>query len=95
MGDLQTIFEAIDRLPPDELEQVHNHVVERRTLQKQIAEESVEERIAALNEAFAEMREGLSEAELAEMIEAMNSEYISPKDLHMYDWLDELPEDER
>jgi hypothetical protein len=95
MSDLQALFEAIDHLPPDELEQVHNHVMERRTMQKQIAEESVEERIAALNRAFAEMREGLSKEELAEMIEAMNSEYISPKDLQMYDWLDDLPEDER
>lgn len=75
MSNLQALLEAIDRLPPDELEQVHEHVEERRALQRQIADESVEERIAALHQATDNFWEGFSDAEIDEIVADMNSEY--------------------
>jgi DNA repair exonuclease SbcCD ATPase subunit len=98
MTDMQALFHTIEQLSPAELEQVRQFVEERRDQLQQIrlpTDEEVEARINALHEAFAELREGLSEQDLQEISWAMNYEYVDPDALKAYDWIDELPEDER
>jgi hypothetical protein len=97
MSDLQTVLDAIDRLPPDELEQVREHIKERRQNDNRARRlnEDVEERIAGIREALAEFREGLTAEELNDLVNAIRLGYISPKELALYDWLDDLPENER
>jgi hypothetical protein len=93
MADVQTLLRTIDQLEPDELEQVHAHVEERRrSLQQQ---ENASAKVVALRAALAEFRDGLTQAEWAEISQAMNAESVEPEDLEQFDWLDNLPEDER
>ncbi|MEO8612524.1 MAG: hypothetical protein ABI690_31800 [Chloroflexota bacterium] len=80
MIDLQTLLETIDQLPPDELEQIQEHI-ERRRFQVEHGTprgETPDARITILKQAFSEMRDGLADNELHDVIEAMNSEYIEP-----------------
>lgn len=58
-------------------------------------QENPEERIQALRAAVDGFWDGMSEEDIEETIAAMNSEYVDPKDLTMWNWLDEIPEDER
>jgi hypothetical protein len=83
--DLQALKEAVDQLPADEFQELKQHIDERAQ-QFQQTQDDVEARIAALEAGFAELREGLSPDELAELVIAMNYEYIEP---------DDLPENER
>jgi uncharacterized protein YeeX (DUF496 family) len=92
MENLQDIYRAIDRLNNEELEQVQAYINQRRQ-QPQIADEDVQAKIAALREAFAEIREGMTPEELQKMIDVMNSEYIEPIDPADYTWLDGKDED--
>jgi uncharacterized protein YceH (UPF0502 family) len=55
-------------------------------------EEDVETRIAKLNEAFAELREGLTQEELDDIVWAMNYKYVHPDLDKEYDWLNEQAE---
>ena len=73
MSDLRALFEAIGRLPPDELEKVRDHIQQRRLELDQVrrSNEDVEERIAGIREALAEFREGLSERELNDIVAAI------------------------
>jgi hypothetical protein len=82
MMNLQTLLDAIDRLEPDELETVRERIEQRRgQMEIGIARgETPEERIAILNQAFAEMRAGLSSEELQEVVEVINSEYVEAED---------------
>ncbi len=53
---------------------------ESGAIQPPLIQEDVETRITALMAGFAEIREGLSESELAELVEVINTEYIEPDD---------------
>lgn len=88
MDNLREVFRTLDRLNDEELAEVRAYIDQRRA-QPQIADEDVQAKIAALHEAFAEIREGMSQEELDDMIKAMNSEYIEPLDPADYEWLDE------
>lgn len=88
MDSLHDLYRTLDRLNDEELDQVQAYINQRRA-QPQIADEDVQAKIAALHEAFAEIREGMTQEELDEMIKAMNSEYIEPLDPTDYEWLDE------
>ena len=91
---LQELLSALDNLSPDELEKVRQHI-EERDKPAERERDNPDLWIAKLDQAIAEFREGLSEEDLAEITTAMNSEYVNPKDLHLFDWLDDIPEDER
>lgn len=55
--------------------------------QPQIQNEDAQAKVKALQDAFAEIRAGLTAEELGEMVEAMNAEYIEPLDPSEYDRL--------
>jgi hypothetical protein len=88
MSDLQTLYQAIDRLKPDELAQLRDYIERRRHM-------DTKARIAALKAALAEFREGISPAQWDEMAKAMNVENVEPEDPTLFDWIDDLPEDRR
>lgn len=83
MTDLDALFKTIDTLTDAELETIYHYINQRRKVI------TPEERIAALEQGFAMMRKGIIKAELDEIIDAMNSEYINPDDLSLFDWIDE------
>lgn len=86
--DVETLIQAIDKLPPDEFEQVLQHVTQRRKgVYPPAIQESPEMRLAKLQEAFAEMREGMTQSELDKMVDTLNSEYVDPDDLDDEDWV--------
>lgn len=95
--DLQTLLQAVDQLPSDDLRQLKHHIEERehQLQQDQLTDRYTELNISALKDAIAEFREGLSEQELSELLAAMSMKIVNPSDLDMYNWLDDLPEDER
>lgn len=76
MTDLQDLFHTIEQLPPDELQQLYHFVGQRfdeiNGIRRAVG--TPEERIAALDAAVAEFRQGLSETELIELSAAMNKE---------------------
>lgn len=76
---LNELIRAIDALSDDEREQLRDYINQPRTVSL-----TAEERIQALREASAAIREGMTEAELGEMIAAMNEEYIEPFDETMW-----------
>jgi len=80
MTDLQTILEGIDELPLDALQQIEQHIAERRILETQ-DDTDAEVWIADLHGALAEFRDGLSEDQLRQITNDMNIGYISPKEL--------------
>ncbi len=80
MTDLQTILESIDKLPLDALQQIEQHIAERRILEAQDFTDA-EVWIADLHAALAEFRDGLSEDQLHQITNDMNIGYISPKEL--------------
>jgi hypothetical protein len=97
MIDLQTLLDAIDQLEPEELEQIQARIEQQRqTLyQKRIDTEDPKMWIAGLHAALAEFREGITDEEWQEISTAMNAEYVEPEDPELFDWLDDLPQDER
>lgn len=96
MTDLQQLFHEIEKLPPEELEQVRQFVEERSQQPKfgELSNREVEARLESLHNAIGAFREGLSEEELQELLDAMNYEQPNPNALKAYDWLDDAPEDE-
>lgn len=66
---------AVDQLTPEQLAQLQTHIAQR-FLREKVHPISADERIRLLREAAAIIREGLSVDELADMIEAMNAEYV-------------------
>lgn len=52
-------------------------------------------RVVAFFEAFEKLREGLSDEELETIANDMNAEYVDPDDLHLFDWLEDIPEEDR
>lgn len=95
MRTLEEILEAVDHLSDDDLAKLQQEIKVRRLKVKRHQFATPAERIQALREGFAELRAGLSEEDLAEIIWAMNHKYVDPKDLTMWDWLDDIPADER
>jgi len=94
MENLRELYETIDRLDDSELENLQAYIEQRKGQPKHISEDA-QAKIKALQEAFAEMRAGLTDEELEEIVEAMNSEYIEPLDPSEFDWLNDAQDDER
>ena len=84
MTDLQTLLEAIDELPAKELKQVKKAVEKREDellhQPNPSTQEEIEQRIAQMNAALANFREGLTEEEWKKIAHDMNEEYIEPDD---------------
>ena len=78
MTTLQEVIQAVEQLSPEERAEL------RAYLDRHEAEApptlSPEERARKLDEAFARLREGLTQEQLDEMTAAMNEEYIEPWD---------------
>lgn len=70
---LEQLYQAIDQLSGDELEQVHSYVEQRRR-------DSANSRANSLMQAFDSLREGLSEKQLADIENSINFRYIKPTD---------------
>lgn len=77
---LQEIKEAVDRLRPDELRELREYLDQRESIERTGQELSPVERARRLNEAFDQLREGLTEQQLKEITDAINAEYIEPFD---------------
>lgn len=71
MVDLEALAATIKQLSPEEREELD------RLVEKPL---TAEEKVKLLREAREELREGLSEDEIREIIWAMNVEYIEPDD---------------
>lgn len=80
MTDLQTILEGIDELPLDALQQIEQHIADRRQALEQIDTDEIENQIAAFDHAFENFWLGFSDTEVEAIIEDMNREYIEPTD---------------
>jgi hypothetical protein len=91
MDNLSDLYGTIDRLNPDELDQLSAYIAQKR-MQPQIKEDP-HTRAAALMVAVENFWEGMSQQEIDEIVAAMNSEYIEPIDPADYAWLDEGDED--
>ncbi len=72
MDKLSELYTAIERLNPDEFQQLRAFVDQHEVRPR--IDEDPKTRAAALMAAFAEMREGMSKAELDEMVAAMNGD---------------------
>ncbi|MBI5958456.1 MAG: hypothetical protein HY866_06975 [Chloroflexi bacterium] len=81
---LQEMIKAIDLLHPDELRQLRSYIDQRESAVRHAYELSPEERIQRMDAAVEVIREGMTQAELDEMIEAMNAEYIEPFDEELW-----------
>ena len=76
---LDSLYQVIDDLSTDDLDALSEYIEQQRE-QRRLAQYTTEERIQKIEAAFAELREGLTPAELEEITEAMNSEVIEPFD---------------
>jgi predicted nucleic acid-binding Zn-ribbon protein len=76
---LDSLYQVIDDLSMDDLDALSEYIEQQRE-QRRLAQYTTEERIQKIEAAFAELREGLTPAELEEITEAMNSEVIEPFD---------------
>jgi hypothetical protein len=76
---LDNLYQVIDDLSTDDLDALSEYIEQQRE-QRRLAQYTTEERIQKLEAAFAELREGLTPAELDEITEAMNSEVVEPFD---------------
>ena len=70
---LAELMKAVDELSREEFDSFYDYVERRR-------EVLAEERIRMIEKAVAEIREGLTQEELDEMIAAMNAEYVEVAD---------------
>jgi phage shock protein A len=80
MMTLQDAIRVIDELSPDELHQLRTYIEQREDQLSFGHELSPEEHGRLLDEAFAELRAGLTQQQLDEMTEAMNADFIQPWD---------------
>ncbi len=76
---LDSLYQVIDDLSADDLDALSEYIEQQRE-QRRLAQYTTEERIQKIEAAFAELRAGLTPAELEEITEAMNSEVIEPFD---------------
>lgn len=94
MSDLQTILEAIEQLEPEELRQVQRRIDEY--LYRRPQNEDVKTRLAELHAGLDAFREGLTPEHLDDLMLAISTKHSQPsKNLDLFDWIDDLPEDER
>jgi hypothetical protein len=93
MADLQALFEMIERLEPEDVEEVRRFIEQHQPIIPP-KEKDPELRILALQEALNEFREGLSKRELKLILEAMNIHPSQVRDLSRWAWLEDVPEDE-
>lgn len=80
---LDEIMREVHHLSDEELHHLRNYIDQIQTKTQTdrlepLIKESPEESIRQLDTAFAEIREGLTQEQIDEMIEAMNAEYIEP-----------------
>jgi hypothetical protein len=81
MVTLQDVIQVVDKLSPEELRQLRAYLDQLEgTPVPPVQDMTPEERARRLDAAFEQLREGLTQAELDEMTEAMNAEYIEPFD---------------
>jgi hypothetical protein len=74
------IFKAVDELTPTEIQQLREYI-DQKDWETRVREElSPEERWRGLDEAFASIREGFTDEELAALERDINAEYIEPWD---------------
>ena len=95
MIELEAVLESLNHLNPDELMQVRRRVQMLEQQARAPLDDDVETRIAALNAALDNFWEGFTEEEVDEIVWAMNVEFVDPEELKTFDWLLELPENER
>ncbi len=74
MTTLQDVKKAIDRLSPEERRELREYLEQRESIEQPAHELSPEERIRRLDAAAQAIREGMTQAELDDMLEAMNAE---------------------
>lgn len=67
---IEEIYEVVDRLPPDDLRQLGCYI--ERKQDERLSDEVIETRIAELHAGLAEFREGLSENQLNDLLQAMS-----------------------
>jgi hypothetical protein len=77
---LQDVIRAVDRLSPEERRELHQYLELRESTERAAQELLPQERAQRLREGFAQLRAGLSQADLEKITEAMNAEYIEPVD---------------
>jgi hypothetical protein len=78
---LDELMRAVDELSDEELRQLRDYVNQRHTSDEEDTElRAGTMNVDALMRAVDEIREGLTQQELDEMIAAMNEEYIEPFD---------------
>ncbi|MCD4685180.1 MAG: hypothetical protein K8S97_04515 [Anaerolineae bacterium] len=80
MMTLQDVKQAVDRLSPGARRELREYLAQRESTEQPVLELTPEERIRRLDAAVEALREGLTQQELDEMTEAMNTEYIEPID---------------
>jgi len=71
---LNEILSIVDTLSLEDKQKLRVH------LEEQEHHQLIEQKISRLKQGFAMLREGLDEAELAAISQAMNEEYIEPFD---------------
>ncbi len=80
MLTLQDVMKAVDQLSPEERRELREYLDQRESAPQPAQELSPDERIRRMDEAVKAIREGMTQAELEDMIAAMNAEYIEPID---------------
>ncbi len=80
MLTLYDLKAAIDRLSSEELRELREYLDQRESAEHFTSGMTPQERARRLNEAFDQLREGLTQQQLDEITEAMNAEFIEPFD---------------
>ena len=76
---LDNLYQVIDDLSADDLDALSEYIEQQRE-HRRLAQYTAEERIQKIEAAFAELRDGLTAEQLAEITGAMNSEVVEPFD---------------
>jgi hypothetical protein len=82
MTNLQELFHTVEELSPEDFDALRQFIEARRgtgTRQEKPSEAEVDQWMTELKAAIAELREGLTEDELRDIIETMNYEYMKPE----------------
>jgi hypothetical protein len=97
MTDMEELFRTVDKLSPAERDALESYLMadSKTGIESVSPDEDVESKIRGIQEAVNGFMDGFSQADIDQIVWAMNHEYVDPDDLHMFDWIDELPEDER
>jgi hypothetical protein len=77
---LREVIKALDDLSDEELNELRGQLEQRLAPQASGRGATPEERIRRLNTAASAIREGFSDSEWAEVVQAMNDEYVEPID---------------